>query len=132
MALRPGCAIPKPAALAPSSLLPRTASPLPPFHRPAAPAVSPNPSSAAAEGHHLPDLTVLGRHLKSPCKTHAVLVLSTGGTPSSAPTAQHLPRPLLVVSTGGTSSRCSRRPSRASSRSGSSDGAHRVRHRPRT
>ncbi|KAE8778521.1 40S ribosomal protein S5-1 [Hordeum vulgare] len=53
------------------------------------PAVSPNPSSAAAEGHHLPDLTVLGRHLKSPCKTHAVLVLSTGGAPSSAPTAQH-------------------------------------------
>ncbi|XP_044954830.1 2-oxoisovalerate dehydrogenase subunit beta 2, mitochondrial-like [Hordeum vulgare subsp. vulgare] len=54
-----------------------------------APAVSPNPSSAAAEDHHLPDLTVLGRHLKSPCKTHAVLVLSTGGAPSSAPAAQH-------------------------------------------
>ncbi|KAI4979247.1 hypothetical protein ZWY2020_016000 [Hordeum vulgare] len=62
--------------------------PLPPFHHPAAPAVSPNPSSAAGEGHHLSDLTVLGRHLKSPCKTHAVLVLSTGGAPSSAPAAR--------------------------------------------
>ncbi|KAI4974273.1 hypothetical protein ZWY2020_047553 [Hordeum vulgare] len=79
------------------------ASPLPPFHRPAAPAVSPNPSSAAAEGHHLPDLTVLGRHLKSPCKTHAVLVLSTGGAPSSAPAAQQQYRKLQTSAQMGAS-----------------------------
>ncbi|KAI4991878.1 hypothetical protein ZWY2020_040264 [Hordeum vulgare] len=34
-------------------------------------------SRTLAHAHEgLPDLTVLGRHLKSPCKTHAVLVLS--------------------------------------------------------
>ncbi|KAE8788454.1 40S ribosomal protein S5-1 [Hordeum vulgare] len=78
VAVAPPCSSPEAAHPTAPPLFSRGLPPTP-FYRPTAPAVSPNPSSAAAEGHHLPDLTVLGRHVKPPCKTHAVLVLSTSG-----------------------------------------------------
>ncbi|KAI4971087.1 hypothetical protein ZWY2020_002001 [Hordeum vulgare] len=68
------------AMLQPSRTPNRLSLLLPPYpFPPSNGAIASSTPSSATEGHHLPDLTILGRHLKPPCKTHAVLVLSTNG-----------------------------------------------------